>query len=98
MKDGSDAIADWPILNALLNAVSGASWVSVHHGGGVGIGYSIHAGLAVLADGSKEADERIATALTNDPGLGVARHADAGYDEAVRTAKTRGVRIPMLGT
>jgi urocanate hydratase len=95
MKDGSDAIADWPILNALLNAVSGASWVSVHHGGGVGIGYSIHAGLAVLADGSNEADERIETALTNDPGLGVARHADAGYDDAIRTAKNKGVRIPM---
>jgi urocanate hydratase len=95
MKDGSDAIADWPILDALLNAVSGASWVSVHHGGGVGIGYSIHAGLAVLADGSKEADERIETALTNDPGLGVARHADAGYEEAIRTARDKGVRIPM---
>jgi urocanate hydratase len=97
MKDGSDAIADWPILNALLNAVSGASWVSVHHGGGVGIGYSIHAGLAVLADGTKEADERISTALTNDPGLGVARHADAGYEEAIRTARTKGVKVPMLG-
>ncbi len=96
MKDGSDAIADWPILNALLNAVSGASWVSVHHGGGVGIGYSIHAGLAVLADGSPEADARIQRALTNDPGLGVARHADAGYEEAIRTAKTKGVKIPML--
>jgi urocanate hydratase len=97
MKDGSDAIADWPILNALLNAVSGASWVSVHHGGGVGIGYSIHAGLAVLADGTEDADRRIQTALTNDPGTGVARHADAGYDEAIRTAKTKGVKIPMLG-
>jgi urocanate hydratase len=96
MKDGSDAIADWPILNALLNAVSGASWVSVHHGGGVGIGYSIHAGLAVLADGTPEAEARIARALTNDPGLGVARHADAGYDLAIRTAKAKGVRIPML--
>jgi urocanate hydratase len=96
MKDGSDAIADWPILNALLNAVSGASWVSVHHGGGVGIGYSIHAGLAVLADGTTEADRRIETALTNDPGLGVARHADAGYPEAIRTALTKGVKIPML--
>ena len=95
MKDGSDAIADWPILNALLNAVSGSSWVSVHHGGGVGIGYSIHAGLAVLADGSPEADARLQTALTNDPGLGVARHADAGYDEAVKTAKEKGIRIPM---
>ena len=96
MKDGSDAIADWPILNALLNAVSGASWVSVHHGGGVGIGYSIHAGLAVLADGTREADQRIATALTNDPGLGVARHADAGYDDAIRVARSKGVKIPML--
>jgi urocanate hydratase len=96
MKDGSDAIADWPILNALLNAVSGASWVSVHHGGGVGIGYSIHAGLAVLADGSEDADRRIQTTLTNDPGTGVARHADAGYDEAIRTAKAKGVKIPML--
>ncbi|MDG6900825.1 MAG: urocanate hydratase [Nitrososphaerota archaeon] len=96
MKDGSDAIADWPVLNALLNAVSGASWVSVHHGGGVGIGYSIHAGLAVLADGTREAEARIATALTNDPGLGVARHADAGYEEAIRTAKAKGVKIPMM--
>ncbi|MDA4127119.1 MAG: urocanate hydratase [Thaumarchaeota archaeon] len=96
MKDGSDAIADWPVLNALLNAVSGASWVSVHHGGGVGIGYSIHAGLAVLADGTPEAEARIATALTNDPGLGVARHADAGYDVAIRTARTKGVKIPMM--
>ncbi len=96
MKDGSDAIADWPVLNALLNAVSGASWVSVHHGGGVGIGYSIHAGLAVLADGTPEAEARIRTALTNDPGLGVARHADAGYEEAIRTAKAKGVKIPMM--
>jgi urocanate hydratase len=96
MKDGSDAIADWPVLNALLNAVSGASWVSVHHGGGVGIGYSIHAGLAVLADGTPEAEARIATALTNDPGLGVARHVDAGYEEAIRTAKSKGVKIPMM--
>jgi urocanate hydratase len=96
MKDGSDAIADWPILNALLNAVSGASWVSVHHGGGVGIGYSIHAGLAVLADGTSEAESRIARALTNDPGLGVARHADAGYEEAIKTARSKGVKIPML--
>jgi len=96
MKDGSDAIADWPILNALLNAVSGASWVSVHHGGGVGIGYSIHAGLAVLADGTPEAEARIMTALTNDPGTGVARHVDAGYEEAIRTAKAKGVKIPMM--
>ncbi len=96
MKDGSDAIADWPILNALLNAVSGASWVSVHHGGGVGIGYSIHAGLAVLADGTSEAEMRLDTALTNDPGLGVARHADAGYEKAIDTARKKGVRIPMI--
>jgi len=98
MKDGSDAIADWPVLNALLNAVSGASWVSVHHGGGVGIGYSIHAGLAVLADGTPEAEMRIATALTNDPGLGVARHVDAGYEEAIRTAKTKGIKIIGIET
>jgi urocanate hydratase len=96
MKDGSDAIADWPVLNALLNAVSGASWVSVHHGGGVGIGYSIHAGLAVLADGTPEAESRIATSLTNDPGLGVARHVDAGYEEAIRTAKSKGIKVPMM--
>jgi urocanate hydratase len=96
MKDGSDAIADWPVLNALLNAVSGASWVSVHHGGGVGIGYSIHAGLAVLADGTPEAESRIAIALTNDPGIGVARHADAGYEEAIKTAKAKGINIPMM--
>ncbi len=96
MKDGSDAIADWPILNALLNAVSGASWVSVHHGGGVGIGYSIHAGLAVLADGTPDAEKRIETALTNDPGMGVARHVDAGYGEAIQTARKKGVKIPMM--
>ncbi len=96
MKDGSDAIADWPILNALLNAVSGASWVSVHHGGGVGIGYSIHAGLAVLADGTTEAEARIAAALTNDPGIGVARHVDAGYEGAIKTAKAKGVKVPMM--
>ena len=98
MKDGSDAIADWPILNALLNAVSGASWVSVHHGGGVGIGYSIHAGLAVLADGTPEAEARLATALTNDPGLGVARHVDAGYEDAIRTAKSKGIKIMGIET
>jgi len=97
MKDGSDAIADWPILNALLNAVSGASWVAVHHGGGVGIGYSIHAGLVVVADGTDEGERRVKTALTNDPAIGVARHADAGYEEAIKTAKEKGVKIPMLG-
>ncbi len=97
MKDGSDAIADWPILNALLNAVCGATWVSVHHGGGVGIGKSIHAGMVIVADGSKAADRRLERVLTVDPGLGVARHADAGYEKAIRTAKERGVKIPRLG-
>jgi urocanate hydratase len=96
MRDGSDAIADWPILNALLNASAGATWVSVHHGGGVGIGYSIHAGMVIVADGSREADARLARVLTSDPGSGVARHADAGYPEAIRTAEERGVRIPMV--
>ena len=95
MRDGSDAIADWPILNALLNASAGATWVSVHHGGGVGIGYSLHAGMVIVADGSPEADERLARVLTCDPGIGVARHADAGYPAAIATAETRGVRIPM---
>lgn len=96
MRDGSDAIADWPILNALLNAVSGASWVSVHHGGGVGIGLSIHAGMVIVADGSPEMAVRLQRVLTNDPGTGVARHADAGYDLALQTAKEKGVEIPML--
>lgn len=98
MKDGSDAIADWPILNALLNTSAGATWVSVHHGGGVGIGYSLHAGMVVVADGTKDAAERLERVLTTDPGMGVVRHADAGYDKAVETAKERGVRIPMLET
>jgi urocanate hydratase len=97
MRDGSDAIADWPILNALLNASSGATWVSVHHGGGVGIGYSIHAGMVVVADGTREADEKLQRVLTNDPGSGVARHADAGYPEAIATARDRGIDIPMAG-
>jgi len=96
MRDGSDAIADWPILNALLNASAGATWVSVHHGGGVGIGYSLHAGMVIVADGSREADEKLERVLTCDPGIGVARHADAGYPEAVATAQARGVKIPML--
>jgi urocanate hydratase len=95
MRDGSDAIADWPILNALLNASSGATWVSVHHGGGVGIGYSLHAGMVIVADGSREADEKLERVLTVDPGIGVARHADAGYQEAIQTAEAKGVRIPM---
>jgi len=95
MLDGSDAIADWPILNALLNAVSGATWVSVHHGGGVGMGNSIHAGMVVVADGTDAADRRLARVLTVDPGLGVARHADAGYRRAIDVARDRGVKIPM---
>jgi len=96
MKDGSDAIGDWPILNALLNTASGASWVSVHHGGGVGIGYSLHAGQVIVADGTDEMDVRLERVLTNDPGTGVARHVDAGYDEAATVARQRGVKIPML--
>ena len=95
MKDGSDAIADWPILNALLNTTSGASWVSVHNGGGVGIGYSLHAGQVTVADGTPEMARRIQRVLTNDPGIGIARHADAGYEEAARFARQAGVKIPM---
>lgn len=94
MKDGSDAIADWPVLNALLNTSSGATWVSVHHGGGVGIGYSIHAGLVALADGTKLASRKLALCLTNDPGTGVMRHYDAGYDVAKRAVKKYGIKIP----
>ena len=96
MKDGSDAVADWPILNALLNAVCGASWVSVHHGGGVGIGNSIHAGMVIVADGTDAAGERLERVLTADPGTGVARHADAGYEKAIEVAIERRVKIPML--
>ncbi len=96
MKDGSDAIADWPILNALINVCGGASWVSVHHGGGVGIGYSIHAGQVTVADGTPEAAERIERVMITDPGMGIIRHADAGYEKAVRTAKEKGIKIPML--
>src|SRR5688572_20035371 len=96
MKDGSDAIADWPILNALLNTASGASWVSFHHGGGVGIGYSLHAGQVSVADGTDEATKRLNRVLTNDPGMGIARHVDAGYEEAENTALNKGVKIPML--
>ena len=95
MRDGSDAIADWPILNALLNTASGATWVSVHHGGGVGIGYSIHAGVVVVADGTPEAESRLRRVLTNDPGTGVMRHADAGYETAIETARARGLDLPM---
>jgi len=96
MKDGSDAIADWPILNALLNAVSGATWISVHHGGGVGIGLSIHAGMVIVADGTEEASRRLHRVLTCDPGSGIARHVDAGYELAVQTAKSKGVKVPGL--
>lgn len=96
MRDGSDAIGDWPILNALINAVNGASWVSVHHGGGVGIGYSLHAGMVIVADGTDEAARRLERVLTSDPGMGVVRHADAGYERAVEVARERGVKIPML--
>jgi urocanate hydratase len=96
MKDGSDAVADWPILNALLNAVSGATWVSVHHGGGVGMGYSIHAGMVVVADGTPEAAQRLERVLTTDPGTGVMRHVDAGYERAQDVARERGVKIPLL--
>lgn len=96
MKDGSDAIADWPILNALLNAVCGATWVSAHHGGGVGIGKSIHAGMVIVCDGTREADKRLERVLTADPGLGVVRHADAGYEEAIKVAREKGIKMPRL--
>jgi urocanate hydratase len=95
MKDTSDAVADWPVLNALLNTASGASWVSFHHGGGVGIGYSLHAGQVTVADGSADMAKRIERVLTNDPGIGVARHADAGYPEAIDFARRHGISIPM---
>jgi urocanate hydratase len=96
MRDGSDAIADWPLLNALLNTAAGATWVSLHHGGGVGIGYSIHAGMVIVADGTPEAARRLERVLTTDPGTGVMRHVDAGYERAIEVARERGVRIPML--
>jgi urocanate hydratase len=96
MLDGSDAIADWPILNALLNATGGASWVSVHHGGGVGIGLSLHAGMVVVADGTPEAAERLERVLTYDPGMGIVRHADAGYPRARQNAQRFNLKMPML--
>jgi urocanate hydratase len=96
MKDGSDAIADWPILNALINAVNGASWVSFHHGGGVGIGYSLHAGMVVVADGTKDASRRLGRVLNSDPAMGILRHADAGYETAIQLAKKKKINIPML--
>jgi urocanate hydratase len=95
MRDGSDAIADWPILNALVNVASGASWVSFHHGGGVGMGNSLHAGQVIVADGTPEMRARLERVLTNDPGMGVLRHADAGYDRAIATAEAHGIRLPM---
>jgi urocanate hydratase len=98
MRDGSDAVADWPILNALLNAVAGATWVSVHHGGGVGMGYSIHAGMVVVADGTDAAAARLQRVLTTDPGTGVMRHADAGYPRALEVARERGLRTPLVET
>jgi urocanate hydratase len=96
MQDGSDAVADWPILNALLNTACGASWVSVHHGGGVGMGKSIHAGQVVVADGTKAGEERVRRVLVADPGLGVVRHADAGYEQAIEFAKGSDLQMPML--
>jgi urocanate hydratase len=96
MADGSDAIADWPLLNALVNTAAGATWVSIHHGGGVGIGYSQHAGMVVVADGTDLAARKLERVLTTDPGMGVVRHVDAGYDRAIQVARERGVRIPML--
>ena len=95
MKDGTDAVSDWPLLNALLNCASGATWVSFHHGGGVGIGYSQHAGLVIVADGSDTAARRLGRVLTNDPALGVLRHVDAGYDAAQRCADEHGLKLPM---
>ena len=95
MRDGTDAVADWALLNAMLNTAAGASWVSLHNGGGVGIGYSQHAGMVVVADGSEMMDRRLARVLTTDPGMGVIRHVDAGYPEAAEFARTHGVRIPM---
>jgi len=94
MRDGSDAIADWPILNALVNTAAGATWVSVHHGGGVGIGYSIHAGMVVVADGTADAARRLERVLTTDPGTGIMRHADAGYPEAIEAARRHGLTLP----
>jgi urocanate hydratase len=98
MLDGTDAVSDWPILNALVNTAAGATWVSFHHGGGVGIGFSQHAGQVIVADGTDAAARRIDRVLTSDPGLGVARHADAGYERAIQVAHERGIRIPMQAT
>jgi urocanate hydratase len=96
MKDGSDAVSDWPILNALLNTASGATWVSLHHGGGVGMGFSQHSGVVIVADGTKEAEKRLDKVLTNDPATGVMRHADAGYEIAKRCAREKAINLPMI--
>jgi urocanate hydratase len=96
MRDGSDAVSDWPLLNALLSTAGGASWVSLHHGGGVGMGYSQHAGVVIVADGTEAAAKRLARVLWNDPATGVMRHADAGYDLAIRCAQEKGLDLPML--
>jgi urocanate hydratase len=96
MRDGSDAIADWPILNLAMNAVGGATWVSYHHGGGVGIGYSLHAGQVIVADGTPEAARRLKRVLTYDPGMGIVRHVDAGYPQAIAFAREHEIQIPML--
>jgi urocanate hydratase len=96
MKDGSDAVSDWPLLNALLNTAGGATWVSIHHGGGVGMGYSQHAGVVIVCDGTPAASRRIERVLWNDPAIGVARHADAGYQEAIDCARANGLKLPML--
>lgn len=97
MKDGSDAVGDWAVLNALVNTAAGGSWISFHHGGGVGMGYSLHAGMVVVADGTKNTRKRLERVLTTDPGMGIARHVDAGYESAVDIAKEYGVKIPMMG-
>ena len=96
MRDGSDAVSDWPLLNALLNCASGATWVSLHHGGGVGMGYSQHAGMVIVADGSEAAAKRLERVLTNDPATGVMRHADAGYEVAIECAQEHGLKLPMI--
>jgi urocanate hydratase len=96
MRDGSDAVADWPLLNAMLNVAGGATWVSIHHGGGVGIGYSQHSGVVIVCDGTEAADARLSRVLWNDPATGVMRHADAGYEEAIECAQQQGLDLPMI--
>jgi urocanate hydratase len=96
MKDGTDAVSDWPILNALINTANGATWVSFHHGGGVGVGFSQHAGMVIVADGTPAAAKRLERVLTTDPGMGIIRHADAGYPEAIAAARRHGIKIPMM--